>query len=104
MFFLPGVSLYLRHDTKARDPDRQGIGQLCIVANQCDVTIMRQNRDGSWVVAIPRNYGGGTVIGGTRDVSDWNAMPDAAVQEHMLVNAAATYPGLLAQGEEFQVI
>ncbi len=29
-------------------------GQLVVVANDCDVTITRQNRDGSWVVAIPR--------------------------------------------------
>jgi len=29
-------------------------GQLVIVANDCDGTITRQNKDGSWVVAIPR--------------------------------------------------
>ncbi|KAL8296418.1 hypothetical protein RB597_005817 [Gaeumannomyces tritici] len=79
-------------------------GQLCIVANKCDVTITRQNKDGSWVFTIPRNYGGGTVIGGTRDVGDWNALPDAAVRERMLANATATRPQLLAQGEAFRVI
>jgi glycine/D-amino acid oxidase-like deaminating enzyme len=74
------------------------------VANQSDVTITRQNKDGTWVVIIPRNYDGGTVIGGTRDVGDWNPHPDERVRAQMLSNVKATYPQLLSDGEEFRVI
>ncbi len=74
------------------------------MANDCAVTITRQNKDGSWIYCIPRNYDGGTVIGGTRDVRNWNPLPDLDVRTQMLQNIKATYPEILAEGEDFRVI
>jgi len=79
-------------------------GQLCIAANNCDATVTRQNKDGTWSLSIPRNYDGGTVIGGTRDVADWNPHPNEKLREELLANFRATYPRMLAKGEDFQVI
>ncbi|KLU88034.1 hypothetical protein MAPG_07021 [Magnaporthiopsis poae ATCC 64411] len=56
-------------------------GQTCLVSNSCDATVTRQNADGSWTFCVPRNFDGGTVIGGTKQPDDWDPEPSAAVRE-----------------------
>ncbi|OIW22281.1 FAD dependent oxidoreductase-like protein [Coniochaeta ligniaria NRRL 30616] len=80
-------------------------GQTCLVANVCDATVTRQNRDGSWTFCVPRNFDGGTIVGGTKDVGDWDSQPDANVRETLLDSFAATYPRILDSDEgSFKVI
>lgn len=74
------------------------------MANECPVTLTRQNADGSWVVAIPRGYDGGTVVGGTREVGNMDPVAHSEVREQMLANLQATYPAILPEGEKFKVL
>ena len=71
------------------------VGQTCIVANECDSTVTRQNADGSWVFCVPRNFDGGTIIGGTKEPNDWRLTPSPEVRKLLLANFAATYPGIV---------
>lgn len=73
-------------------------GQTCLVSNPCHATVTRQNADGSWTFCVPRNFDGGTVIGGTKQPDDWDPEPSAAVREQLLARFAATYPPVLAAG------
>ena len=70
-------------------------GQTCLIANACPETVTRQNADGSWTFSVPRNFGGGTVVGGTKDVEDWNPVPDPKVRAKLLARFAETYPAIL---------
>ncbi|KAH8899396.1 FAD dependent oxidoreductase-like protein [Thozetella sp. PMI_491] len=79
-------------------------GQTCIVANRCDATVTRQNADGSWVFSVPRNFDGGTIIGGTKEPNDWRSKPSLEVREKILRNFAATYPKVLGESGKFAVI
>lgn len=55
------------------DPDSfPSRGQFIIVSNQCDKTVSHHWADGSSTVIIPRPLGGGTVIGGTKEPSNWS--------------------------------
>ncbi|WEW56736.1 D-amino-acid oxidase [Emydomyces testavorans] len=86
------------------DPDTYIIrGQTCLVANPCDKTITQQNVDG-WSFVIPRPLEGGTIVGGTKQPHDWNAMPVASVREELLENAAKLYPAMLNADGKFVVI
>ncbi|KIH89574.1 FAD dependent oxidoreductase superfamily [Sporothrix brasiliensis 5110] len=70
-------------------------GQTCLVRNACDATVTRQNADGSWTFSVPRNFDGGTIIGGTKEPGNWDASPSLANREKLLANFAATYPKVL---------
>ncbi|KAI0473865.1 FAD dependent oxidoreductase [Xylariaceae sp. FL0804] len=79
-------------------------GQTCLVANRCDATVTRQNADGSWTFSVPRNFEGGTVIGGTKEPDNWDPTPSLEVREKMLKNFAATYPQILDGDGKFTVV
>ncbi|CAI4218639.1 unnamed protein product [Parascedosporium putredinis] len=79
-------------------------GQTCLVANTCDATVTRQNSDGSWSFSVPRNFHGGTVIGGTKEVDDWSTEPSLETRARLLEKFAATYPKILEDGGEFRVL
>ncbi|KAI1819750.1 nucleotide-binding domain-containing protein [Xylaria intraflava] len=79
-------------------------GQTCLVANPCPVTITRLNADGMPTFSIPRNFEGGTVIGGTKIPNDWNMTPSLELREKLLSNFAATYPEILGPDGKFTVI
>jgi D-amino-acid oxidase len=80
-------------------------GQTCLVANSCEATVTRQNADGTWTFCVPRDFEGGTVIGGTKEVDDWDSQPSEDVRERLLTNFAATYPHILNDGKDgFRVI
>ncbi|KAI2630272.1 FAD dependent oxidoreductase [Hypomontagnella submonticulosa] len=79
-------------------------GQTCLVANPCPMTITRQNADGSWTFCVPRNFDGGTIIGGTKEPNNWNPNPSLEVRETLLRKFAATYPQILGQDGKFTVM
>ncbi|CCF41970.1 hypothetical protein CH063_12090 [Colletotrichum higginsianum] len=47
-------------------------GQTCAVANYSPATVTRQNADGSWSFCVPRNFDGGTIVGGTKEPDNWD--------------------------------
>lgn len=75
-----------------------------MVANYCDATVTRQNADGSWVFSVPRNFEGGTIIGGTKEPDDWNTKPSLEVREKLLREFGEMYPKILGESGEFTVI
>ncbi|KAK1757375.1 putative D-amino-acid oxidase [Echria macrotheca] len=79
-------------------------GQTVLVANTCAETVTRQHADGSWTFFVPRGYDGGTVVGGTKEVDDWEALPRRETRDAILERARETYPAILDNGEEFRVV
>jgi len=73
-------------------------GQTCLVADECDATVTRQHADGTWTFSVPRGFDGGTIIGGTKEVDNWDPDPSVAVREELLRKFAETYPKMLAGG------
>jgi glycine/D-amino acid oxidase-like deaminating enzyme len=53
---------------------------------------------------VPRNFEGGTVIGGTKEPDNWSAEPSLEVRETLLSKFAATYPKILGEKGGFQVV
>ncbi|KAI5290104.1 hypothetical protein KEM52_000568, partial [Ascosphaera acerosa] len=74
-------------------------GQTCLVRNTLPhdscMTVTRQLADGTWSFVIPRPLGGGTVVGGTKQVGDWSAAADPETRGRLLAAAAGLCPGLL---------
>lgn len=74
------------------------------MANPCPVTISRANATGVGTFNVPRNFEGGTIIGGTKIPDDWNPHPSLELREKLLSNFAATYPDILGPDGKFTVI
>ncbi|KAK5663726.1 hypothetical protein OQA88_4157 [Cercophora sp. LCS_1] len=79
-------------------------GQTCLVANTCDVTVTRQNADGSWAFCVPRGFEGGTVVGGTKEVGNWEVEPSLVVRERLLQAFKETYPAILGEEGRYKVL
>jgi glycine/D-amino acid oxidase-like deaminating enzyme len=79
-------------------------GQTCLVRNKIDATITRQNADGTWTFCVPRNFDGGTVIGGTKEPDNWDPEPSEKVRLELLQAFAATHPEGLGPQGSFEVI
>jgi hypothetical protein len=79
-------------------------GQTVLVANECKVTVTRQNADGSWSFCVPRGFDGGTIIGGTKEVDNWGTKPSMEVREKLLSEFRKTFPAMLGEGEEYRVM
>ncbi|OAA76128.1 NAD(P)-binding domain protein [Akanthomyces lecanii RCEF 1005] len=77
-------------------------GQTCVVANPCDVSISRHYADGSTSFCIPRNFDGGTIIGGTQEPNDWSPDPTPGLRLDLLKKLAETYPQILSKGVHFK--
>lgn len=43
---------------------------------------------------MPRNFNGGTVIGGTKEPDKWDPNPSLEVREKLIRNFVATYPSI----------
>ncbi|EZF34333.1 hypothetical protein H109_05269 [Trichophyton interdigitale MR816] len=79
-------------------------GQTCLIAETATKTVTQQNADGTWTFLVPRPLNGGTVVGGTKEVGDWNPTASIAVREELLRNAAKMYPGIVNSKGGFEVI
>ncbi|KAL2182439.1 amino acid oxidase [Thermothelomyces heterothallicus CBS 203.75] len=79
-------------------------GQTCLVAEDCDATVTRQNADGSWTFCVPRGFDGGTIVGGTKEPGNWDPRPSAEVRAELLRRFAETYPKILGGKAELTVL
>ncbi|KAF3764723.1 nucleotide-binding domain-containing protein [Cryphonectria parasitica EP155] len=79
-------------------------GQTCLVANKCDATVTRQNADGSWTFCVPRNFDGGTIIGGTKEPDNWDPEPSREVRDRLVRAFVATYPGIADEAGSVTVL
>lgn len=78
------------------DPNTMVIrGQTILVRKTYHKTITRQCQDGTWSFLIPRPLGGGTIIGGTKQVGDMDAKPRPEERKKLLENAARYFPGFI---------
>ncbi|KPI45665.1 D-amino-acid oxidase [Cyphellophora attinorum] len=68
-------------------------GQTVLVKQQFPKTVTRQCRDGSWSFLIPRPGGGGTIVGGTKEIGDHEALPRRKTREGLLGRARAWFLG-----------
>ncbi|KAK2834921.1 hypothetical protein FQN49_006784 [Arthroderma sp. PD_2] len=79
-------------------------GQTCLIAKTVDRTVTQQNADGTWTFIVPRPLDGGTIVGGTKEVRDWNPTASLAVRQELLQKAATMYPELVNSSGGFDVI
>ena len=79
-------------------------GQTCLVAEDCDATVTRQNVDGTWTFCVPRGFEGGTIIGGTKELNNWDTKPSAEVRAELLRKFVETYPKILGDKKELTVV
>lgn len=64
----------------------------------------RQFADGTWSFCVPRNFDGGTVIGGTKEPDNWDTEPSADTRATLLSNFRDTHPQILSEEGEFRVL
>ncbi|ETN39731.1 uncharacterized protein HMPREF1541_05957 [Cyphellophora europaea CBS 101466] len=67
-------------------------GQTVLVRREFDKTVTRQCGDGSWSFLIPRPGGGGTIVGGTKEVGDWEGEVRVETRERLLRRARECFP------------
>ena len=79
-------------------------GQTVLVAQQFHKTITRQCRDGSWAFLIPRPGGGGTIVGGTKEVGDYETRPRRETRRKLLSKAVELFPEFVDDVEKFDVV
>ena len=88
-----------------RDPAVRLVrGQTVLVKQQYDKTVTRQNRDGSWAFLIPRPCGGGTIVGGSKEIGDMEEKPRAETREKLLRQAAKYFPDYVGREDEFEIV
>lgn len=73
-------------------------GQTLLVKQQYNKTITRQCSDSSWSFLIPRPGGGGTIVGGTKEIGDWGREVRAETREVLLARAKRCFPDFLGMG------
>ncbi|KAF4961803.1 hypothetical protein FSARC_10099 [Fusarium sarcochroum] len=57
-----------------------------------DKTITTQKKDGTWSFIIPRSFNGGTVIGGTKELGNWQLEPSQETRSQILAAAQSIVP------------
>ncbi|KIW90440.1 uncharacterized protein Z519_09086 [Cladophialophora bantiana CBS 173.52] len=88
-----------------RDPKMKIIrGQTVLVRQQYTKTITRQNADGSWAFLVPRPRRGGTIVGGTKEVDDWEATARPDTRVKLLRQCVETFPDFVDSEEKFEVV
>ncbi|SPO02247.1 related to FAD dependent oxidoreductase superfamily [Cephalotrichum gorgonifer] len=101
-----GGCRFVKRDLRSAEEvfSMKDLGQTCVVANPAPLTYTRQYADGRWSFIIPRNFHGGTIIGGTKEPNDWSDTPSLATRERILRDAAETYPEMLGKDGKFHVL
>lgn len=88
-----------------RDPKMKIIrGQTVLVKQQYHQTITRQNRDGSWTFLIPRPKGGGTIVGGTKEIGDHHEKARPETRSKLLQQSVEAFPDFVDSIEKFEVV
>ncbi|KAM0471145.1 hypothetical protein ACHAP7_009262 [Fusarium lateritium] len=62
-----------------------------------DKTITTQKKDGTWSFIIPRSFNGGTVIGGTKEMGNWELDPSQETRVRLLEAAQSILPQACGQ-------
>ncbi|KAM0248914.1 hypothetical protein ACHAP5_003121 [Fusarium lateritium] len=62
-----------------------------------DKTITTQKKDGTWTFIIPRSFNGGTVIGGTKEMGNWELDPSQETRVRLLEAAQSIIPQACGQ-------
>lgn len=87
------------------DPKMKVIrGQTVLVRNKYHSTITRQCADGTWSFLIPRPLGGGTIVGGTKQVSDPETRGRPEERQKLLENAVKYFPDFVSALKDFDVV
>ncbi|EXJ64493.1 hypothetical protein A1O7_00829 [Cladophialophora yegresii CBS 114405] len=79
-------------------------GQTVLVKQQYHRTITWQRADGTWAFLIPRPNGGGTIVGGTKELDDWESAPRDETRERLLRRCVESFPDFVKTVEEFVVL
>jgi D-amino-acid oxidase len=79
-------------------------GQTILVRNEYSKTVTRQMVDGTWAFLIPRPRGGGTIVGGSKEVGDMEDRPRPETSRALLVNSITYFPDFVNRMEDFQVL
>lgn len=88
-----------------QDPKMKIIrGQTVLVKQQYHKTITRQNRDGSWTFLIPRPRGGGTIVGGTKEIGDPDEKARPETRSKLLQLCVEAFPDFVDSIEKFDVV
>lgn len=53
---------------------------------------------------MPRNFEGGTIIGGTKEPDNWDPDPSPQVRERLVRNFVATYPRITNESGPIRVL
>lgn len=65
-----------------------------------DKTITAQKKDGTWSFVIPRSFNGGTVIGGTKEMGNWDLEPSQETRNKLLKAAESIIPQACSQEQD----
>lgn len=79
-------------------------GQTVLVRNEYHRTTTRLNTDGSWCFLIPRPYGGGTIVGGTKEPEDWESQARSKTRKDLLAQAVRMFPDFVDSVQKFDVV
>jgi D-amino-acid oxidase len=79
-------------------------GQTVLVRQQFGKTVTRQNSDGSWAFLIPRPCGGGTIVGGSKEMGDMEEKPRAEMRTKLLRQSVQYFPDFVKREEEFDIV
>lgn len=67
-----------------------------------DKTITTQKKDGTWSFVIPRSFNGGTVIGGTKEIGNWDLDPSEETRARLLKAAQPIIPQACSQKQDLE--
>ena len=106
---LPGLALPLVINCSGRNFDtdpRTNImrGQTVLVKNQFHKAFWRRNEDGTGCIIIPRPLGGGTIIGGVKQLGDYEAAARPEETRKMLSAAVKYCPEFVSSVDNFEVV
>ena len=79
-------------------------GQTCLVRQQYNRTITKQNSDGTWFALIPRPLNGGTIVGVSKEPGDVETRPRNETRERMLREAVELFPDFVERYEDFDIV
>ena len=79
-------------------------GQTVLVKQQFHKTVTRQCADGSWAFLIPRPRGGGTIVGGSKEVGDFETRMRPETRERLLKAAVRYFPEFVDGVQKFEVV
>ncbi|UPK95424.1 hypothetical protein LCI18_006359 [Fusarium solani-melongenae] len=79
-------------------------GQAVLVKNAHHKTATRHKNDGSWSFLIPRPLGGGTIVGGMKQMGDWGSEIRPEETKAILEAAVRCWPEFVSKVEDFEVV